>query len=111
MRYRQTFLLIALFAAGSAMAQEASTSTHVSTAFTAPAKTSKVHWFTSASATKTQDDLRPIEGLSPQAWATAVGWSPGVSAFPDAENYSWQLHLVSFGHQPWASATSPVGGP
>jgi hypothetical protein len=30
-----------------------------------------------------QQSLEPVEGVSPRAWTTVVGWYPGASAFPD----------------------------
>ncbi len=61
----------------------------------------KAHWLAPAKTADWRNNRQPIEGLSPQAWTTTVGWNPGRSAFPDEENhYSTGMPLLWFGREP-----------
>src|SRR5208337_786663 len=106
MKYQGCLVLIALFAAGQACAQELSVG--ASRSLVAPTKGSKIHWFTSAPAPDARYDLSPAEGLSREAWTTTVGWHPGVSAFPDAETYGSRMCFLWIGHEPWRHMTHAV---
>jgi len=99
--------LIVWFVASQAVAQELATSS--SRSLVPPARKSKIHWFTSTPAPDTRFDLRPVEGLSQQAWTTTVGWHPSVSAFPDAETYNSRMCLFWVGHEPWQHVKHSVG--
>jgi hypothetical protein len=48
---------------------------------------------------KRNDQIDRVENTSSRPWTEIVGWHPGVSQFPDAENHESQLTLlsVSFG--------------
>ncbi|HTY88526.1 MAG TPA: hypothetical protein VMB80_13750 [Candidatus Acidoferrum sp.] len=100
---------IVSFAAGQVFAQDLAVNS--SRDLLAPAKKSKIHWFTSATTPDTRHDLRPVAGLSRQAWTTTVGWHPGVSAFPDAEAYNSRMCLLWVGHEPWQHVKHSVGEP
>ena len=39
--------------------------------------------------------IERVGNMSSRPWAEIVGWHPGVSQFPDAENHESQLVLVS----------------
>jgi hypothetical protein len=108
MKTKRTLLLIALFAAGSAMAQaqmtqELTTPRHKvpSPAATTAVGELKFHWLAPDKVTDWRNDREPVEGLSPQAWTTTVGWHPGESAFPDENASSTGMPLLWFGHEPW----------
>lgn len=110
MKMKRILFLIALFAAGSATAQEQMkqdlTARH-HTVSTPAATTSvgelKFHWLSPAPPADLQNNREPIEGLSPQAWTTIAGWNPGVSAFPndDNSNTTTGMPVLWFGHEPW----------
>jgi hypothetical protein len=36
-----------------------------------------------------------VKGSNPRAWTSLVGWSPGISAFPDPRTHTLSLDLVS----------------
>jgi len=102
MKNKRTLLLIALcagMAATAAAREDASASTAI------PGKRQQIHWFTAARATETENDLRPVEGLSRRAWTTTAGWHAGASAFPDAETCSWHMDLISIGHKSQPATT------
>jgi hypothetical protein len=101
MKYRQTLLLIALFAASPAIARQPFTTSSASR--TATAGKPAIHWFKPGPRAEMNNELKFGKGPSPRAWTTIAGWHPGVSAFPDAdaENFSCRLHLLSVGHEPW----------
>ena len=102
MNAKRTLQLITLFAACQAIAQqqEATQSADISSD---AAQTSigdmNAHWLAPAQPADKRNDRRPIEGLSPQAWTTTVGWHPGRSEFPDLDgiNVSKEMPLVWFG--------------
>jgi hypothetical protein len=52
-------------------------------------------------AAKEKSQIDRVGNMSSRPWAEIVGWHPGVSQFPDAENHESQLTLlnVSFGPQ------------
>jgi hypothetical protein len=97
MKLERTLLLIALFAACRVMAQPQK----VASSASAPAGKVEFHWFAPSKPAASQESREPVEGLSPQAWTTTVGWHPGRSAFPNGENWSPQLPLFWVGHKPW----------
>jgi hypothetical protein len=105
MKTRRTLLLIALLAACNVMAQQQQTEQH-STVSSAAATTTvgklNFHWLAPAKPVDLRNNREPVEGLSPQAWTTTVGWHPGESAFPDMDgkNFSTEMPLVWFGHEP-----------
>jgi len=94
----RTLLLIALFAAGQVVAQQRVADTPVSRTPTSVEQ--KFYQLVPVKTVETKEDLNRFGGLDTRAWTTVAGWSPGKSAFPDAENYTWQLNLLSVGHQP-----------
>jgi hypothetical protein len=101
---KRTLWLVALFAACQVMAQQqVKDSTDISSdaAHTSIGNVN-AHWLAPAQPADTRHDREPIEGLSPQAWTTTVGWHPGESAFPDldGQNVSTEMPLVWFGHEP-----------
>jgi hypothetical protein len=101
MKRQRTLLLIGLFAACQAVAQQPVAGTAVSK--TPATRQQKFHQLAPAWMMETKDNQEPVKGLDVRAWTTKVGWHPGVSAFPDAdaENYTWQLHVLSVGHEGW----------
>jgi hypothetical protein len=108
MKTQRTLLLIALFAAGSALAQQQMTQglTTPRHKVSAPAATTavgelKFHWLAPAKPADLQNDREPVEGLSPQAWTTIVGWHPSESAFPDENTAEPEMPLLWFGREPW----------
>lgn len=40
-------------------------------------------------------ESEPVDGVSPRAWTTVVGWHPGASMFPDPKTDHLQLPLIS----------------
>lgn len=60
------------------------------------------HWLAPAQPADTRNDRKPVEGLSPQAWTTTVGWHPGQSEFPDldGQNVSTKTSILWFGCEP-----------
>lgn len=101
-------LLVALFAAGQAAAQELSLGTTISKATTTTTRKQTIHWLAPANTEKAADYRRSVGGLSPQAWTTQVGWNTGVSAFPDDKTCGSGMCLLWIGHKPWRHATLPV---
>lgn len=109
MNTKRTLFLAALFAAGSALAQgqmkQELTVQHQTVP--TPAATTAVgelqfHWLAPTPPAVSQNDREPVEGLSPQAWTTTVGWQPGRTAFPDeGNNCSTGMPLLWFGHEPF----------
>ena len=72
----------------------------------------QIHWLAPAPArTQPVNNRRPVEGLSPQAWTTQVGWHLGTTAFPDPTTYSSRMSLFRIGHAPWKHFTQPVTEP
>ena len=61
------------------------------------------HWLAPDKPVDLRNEREPVEGLSPQALTTTVGWHPGESAFPDLDgkNVSTEMPLLWFGHEPW----------
>ena len=109
MKNQRSLLLIACLAAGSAMAQPTlTTSSESSTDIMHP---DRLHWLAPVPATGTNGNRKPIQGLSPQAWSTTVGWSPGASAFPDARTSSFEMPLVWAAHGPWNDDVNSVNRP
>jgi hypothetical protein len=45
---------------------------------------------------KKQTQIERVGNMSSRPWAEIVGWHPGMSQFPDAENHESQLTLFSF---------------
>jgi hypothetical protein len=104
MKTRRTLLLIALLAACNVMAQEQQAeqqNTVSSAATTTSVGKLNFHWLAPDQQADVQNDREPVEGLSPQAWTTIVGWHPGRSAFPDDETSTTEMPLLWFGHEPW----------
>jgi hypothetical protein len=100
MKLQRTLLLVASFAACNVMAQQQGTNSPASATFAV--EEPKLHWLApSRPVVSQQNNREPIEGLSPQAWTTVVGWHPGASAFPNSENYTTELPLLWIGHAPW----------
>jgi len=97
--------MIALFAACQVMAQQQVNENIDITSDTAQTTIGKVnaYWLAPAQPADTRNNREPIEGLSPQAWTTTVGWHPGQSAFPDLDrkNVSTEMPLLWFGYEPW----------
>jgi hypothetical protein len=106
MKTQRTSFLIALFAACNVMAQQQQTEQH-NTVSSAAATTTvgklNIHWLAPGKPAVQQNNWEPVEGLSPQAWTTTVGWHPGEPAFPDLDgkNVSTEMPLLWFGHEPW----------
>jgi hypothetical protein len=105
MKTKRTLLLIALFAACSVMAQQQQQQTEQHTMTSSAAATMSVgnlniHWLAPAKPVDWRNNRQPVEGLSPQSWTTVAGWHPGQSAFPDEKNFSTEMPLLWFGHEP-----------
>jgi hypothetical protein len=107
MKTKRTLWLVALFAACNVMAQ---TPRQMQTTIKpVPAKTNfgslnklKVHWLAPAQPADWRKNQEPIEGYSPVAWTTIVGWHPGESPFPDDNpKFSTGMPVLWFGHEPW----------
>jgi hypothetical protein len=94
-----TLLVIALFATGQAVAQQQTNTPSASTTITV--KRQKFHWLAPMKKVERKNNLEYVEGLSPRAWTTIVGWHPGASAFPEAESSGLQVCLFWAGHEPW----------
>jgi len=94
MKIKRTILLIALFAACQAVAQQ--TTNAPSASATVTVEKLKLHWLAPIETNKTSENFKPAEGLDPRAWTTIVGWHPGESAFPTAETHEggWCLFWV-----------------
>jgi hypothetical protein len=87
--------LMALFAAGQAIAQQTTNGPPFTTTITV--QKTQWHWFAPTETKRTRANLKPVEGLDRRAWTTVVGWHPGRSAFPGAEtSEGWDLFWVSF---------------
>jgi len=99
--------MIALFAAGQAVAQDTLDGALASKANT---RRPAIHWFAPSQSTGMQDEGKAVDGLSPQAWTTTVGWNPGASAFPDARTSGPRLCLFWAGHRPWHHETRLIDG-
>jgi hypothetical protein len=106
MKYQGLLLMIGLFAAGQAAAQQHLTGTSVSKAVTGK---HTIHWLAPEPAVKTIYNSRYVGGLNTEAWTTQAGWYAGASAFPDAETYRTGMCLFWIGHEPWQHAMKPVG--
>jgi hypothetical protein len=103
MRTQRTLLLIALFAAGQAVAQQTVAQQTVANPSVSKIPTSteqKFYRLVPARTVESRGGLNRDGDLNTQAWTTVAGWYPGRSAFPDAEIYTWQLPLLSIGHEP-----------
>jgi len=85
MKQQGVTLLIALFVACQAFAQQ--TTNAPSTSATVTAQKPKVHWFAPVQTTNSVENLKPIDGLDTRAWTTVVGWHPGESAFATGERH------------------------
>jgi len=83
--------LIALFAAGQAIARQ--TTNAPSTTATVTVQKPKFHWLAPAETKKSGENLKPMEGQNPRAWTTVVGWHPGESAFATGERHEGGLCL------------------
>ena len=96
MKLQGAVILIALFAACQAVAQQATNTPSASA--TVAVKKPKFHWLAPTETKKFKENFQPVEGLDPQAWTTVVGWHPGESAFASAETHEdgWPLFWVSF---------------
>jgi hypothetical protein len=108
MKRQRTLLMVALFAAGQAVAQDMLDSALASKATNA--RRPAVHWFAPAQSTGMQDEGKAVGGLSPRAWTTTAGWNPGMSAFPDARTSGPQACLFWTGHGPWHHETRLIDG-
>ncbi|MGA9451047.1 MAG: hypothetical protein WBW41_06845 [Verrucomicrobiia bacterium] len=102
MKLKRTIFLMTLFAACQAIAQQA---TNAPSKFvTVTVEKPKFHWLAPAEAKKAKENLRPVEGLDPRAWTTAVGWHPGESAFATGETHEggWCLFWIDIERVPVA---------
>jgi hypothetical protein len=99
MKRQGVTLLIALFVACQAVAQQ--TTNAPSTSATVTAQKPKVHWFAPVQTTNSVENLKPVDGLDPRAWSTVVGWHPGQSAFATGERHEGRLCLF------WIDLGSP----
>ena len=92
--------MIALLAAGQAVAQQATNAPSTSAIVTV--KQPKLHWLAPITMTNSTEKLKPVEGLDPRAWTTVVGWHPGESAFATGETCKDRLCLfwVDLGPSP-----------
>jgi hypothetical protein len=52
------------------------------------------HWF-APSPSENQSKIERVGKMSSRPWTKIVGWHPGASQFPTAENHESQLILVS----------------
>jgi len=97
MKIKRIILLIALFAACQAFAQQTTNAPSASATLTV--QKPKFHWFAPIETTNSITNLKPTEGLDPRAWATVVGWHPGESAFVTGETHEggWCLFWVDLG--------------
>ena len=91
-------LALGLITAGPVVAQSSSNSPSNSD-FTTPIKP-EIYRLTPARTIGTTNEMGQVGGFSVRAWTTTVGWHPGVSAFPDADTYHFQLDLFGIGHEP-----------
>lgn len=77
--------------------------------FTAiPIGTEHIYWFSSPTMTESWNNLEPVEGLSPRAWTTTVGWEPWASAFADGETCTPKMDLFWVGNEPWLNTASLI---
>jgi hypothetical protein len=54
-------------------------------------------WLNSQSTSAEKNKIERYGNMSSQPWTEIVGWHPGTSQFPDAENYESQLILFQTG--------------
>ena len=89
--------MMALFAAGQAVAQQATNTPSASATITV--QKPKLHWFAPIQTTNSVAEPKPVEGHDPRAWTTVVGWHPGESAFVTGETHEggWSLFWVDLG--------------
>jgi len=99
MKSRGILILFALFAAGLAGAQSQTNSTSAS-ATIIKVQEPKLHWLAPVTTTKTNNNLKSVEGLDSRAWTTVAGWHPGGSAFPAAETHRSKLCLFWVDFEP-----------
>jgi len=59
------------------------------------------HWLGPVEPAKGPEIRESVEGITPRAWSTTVGWHPGESAFPDNVNSSTGMPIFWIGHEPW----------
>jgi len=59
------------------------------------------HWLGPVEPTKGRESWESVEGVTPKAWATTVGWHPGASSFPDDVNSTTGMSIFWIGHEPW----------
>lgn len=104
-KHRRTFLFLALFA-GLVMARPLCAEPSWFTAILTG--TQKIYWFSSPTTTESWNNLEPVEGLSPRAWTTTVGWEPWASAFTDGETCTPKMYLFWVGNEPWLNTASLI---
>lgn len=104
MKACRTLLLIALLAAFKVMAQQ-QTQLHTTLSLSSASgistvEKSKFHWFAPANPAGLVDNRNSVAGLDTRPWTKIVGWHPGESEFPDAENFSTEMPLFCIGQWP-----------
>ncbi len=109
MKIKRMIFLIALFAAGQVVAQQATNAP--STPAIVTVKQPKLHWLAPITMTNSTENLKPVEGLDPRAWTTVVGWHPGESAFATGETHEggWCLFWIDLGSSPEIGHGRPGG--
>ena len=113
MKKEQTLLLVLLFAAFQAVAQQQTSTqsvsqisaasasrTNTSASATFTVAKSKLHLFGPAKPVQPQNGVRLIEGLDPRAWTTVVETRTSKSAFPSGETHEAGLCLLWWGSEP-----------
>ncbi len=61
-------------------------------------------------APKGKGEIQRVGKMSSRPWPEIVGWRPGVSQFPDAENHESQLVLLSVGFGPQHRPPRAISG-
>jgi hypothetical protein len=102
MKAYRTLLLIALFAACKVLAQQQTQlhSTHSSASDISTVEKSEFHWLAPANPPGLVENRNGVAGLDTRPWTEIVGWHPGESAFPNAENFSTEMPLFCIGQWP-----------
>jgi len=108
MKVQGAVLLITLFAAFEAFAQQ--TTNAPSTSAVISVKPPIFHWLAPVETNKSAVIPKPVEGLDPRAWTTVVGWHPGESAFTTGETARPGIPLfwIALGRSPTSQQVRPA---
>ena len=103
MKAHRILLLVVLFAACKALAQQ-QTQMHATVSpasgISTTVKKPQFHWLMPTNPAVSVENRNHVEGLDPRPWTKIVGWHPGESEFPNPENFSTGMPLIWIGQPP-----------